>query len=85
MERQSSSPDQMLPGVLNGQPVMIRWLQLSPHLVQSFLCHIPNDASALQHPHIVPVIGGSLEQGGAVVYALTQVCDDPVPELLFKL
>ena len=74
MECQSTSPKQLSPGVLNGQPVMLRWLQLPDNLVQRHMHERLNDAAALQHPHIVPVIGGSLEQGGAMVYNLTQVC-----------
>lgn len=81
MVHQSSSTGQWSPGVLNGQPVMVRWLQLTAGLYQQQLHERLNEASALQHPHIVPVVGGSLEQGGAVVYDLTQVCVDSLPLL----
>lgn len=60
---------------------MVRWLQLTAGLYREELHIRLNEASALQHPHIVPVVGGSIEQGGAVVYDLTQVCDDSLPVL----
>lgn len=63
---------QMFQHTLQQQSVMVDRL-LRPQAVHALKPRLVA-ASALQHPYIAPVIGGSLEFGGAVVYGVAQVC-----------
>lgn len=62
--------------ILHRKPVVVYQLQrqsLDPQAVHVLDAQL-SAVAALRHAHIAPVIGGSLESGGAVVYDVGQVC-----------